>query len=137
MINLTILGDPVSQKRHRSTRVGGFIRQYDPSAADKGDFLSIVQSNSPEKPFNCPLKVEIILHFSRPKSHYRSGKNNHLLKDSAPLWHISKPDADNCAKFIFDALNKVYWKDDGCICNCSIIKKYSDKPRTEISISVI
>lgn len=136
-IRLTILGEPKSQKRHRSTKVGNFIRQYDPSAADKGDFLSIVQKNAPEKPYDCPLKVDVWFFFTRPKSHYKSGKNSHLLKDNAPEWHTSKPDRDNLDKFVMDSLCKIYWRDDSVVCCGGIRKKYSDNPRTEIYITVL
>jgi Holliday junction resolvase RusA-like endonuclease len=136
-IHLTILGDPKPQKRHRSVKIAGFTRQYDPSQADKGDFLSIVQGNAPVEPFSCPLAVSLRFYFSRPKGHYRSGKNSHLLKDDAPLWHTSRPDFDNLGKFCADALNKIYWKDDSYIVSCTITKQYDLRPRTEIHISKI
>ena len=110
------------------------LGRIDPSASDKGDFLSIIQKNAPEEPFKQPLSVSIFFYFSRPKSHFKTGKNSHLLKDYAPSWHTSKPDVDNLAKFVMDAMNKVYWKDDSYISTCRIVKQYSNTPRTEIEI---
>jgi len=136
-ILLTILGEPKAQKRHRHVKMGGLVRQYDPSSADKGDFLSIVQREAPKEPFTEPLAVAIRFYFTRPKSHFRSGKNSHIMKDTAPLWHTSKPDADNLAKFVLDSMNKIYWKDDSVIADLWILKQYSDKPRTEIEISLL
>jgi Holliday junction resolvase RusA-like endonuclease len=135
MINLTILGEPKAQKRHRHVKMGNFVRQYDPSASDKTDFLSIVQSNAPKEPFAVPLAVAIRFYFTRPKSHFRTGKNSHVMKNTAPLWHTSRPDVDNMAKFLMDSLNKIYWKDDSYIADCWVIKQYDDKPRTEIEIT--
>ncbi len=137
IMKLIVLGEPTAQKRHRSVRIGGFTRQYDPSASDKGDFLSIVQKNAPKQLFTTPLKVDLEFYFARPKSHYRSGKNSHLLKDNCSEWHTSRPDCDNLQKLVYDALNKVFWKDDSIICHISVIKKYSDTPRTEINIEEI
>jgi len=137
MIKLSILGEPKAQKRHRHVRMGNFVRQYDPSASDKGDFLSIVQYNAPKEPFAVPLAVAIRFYFTRPKSHFKTGKNSHVMKDTAPLWHTSKPDVDNMAKFLMDSLNKIYWKDDSYIADCWITKQYDDKPRTEIEISLL
>jgi Holliday junction resolvase RusA-like endonuclease len=134
MIKLSILGEPKAQKRHRHVKMGNFVRQYDPSASDKGDFLSVIQRHAPEEPFLNPLYVKIDFYFSRPKSHYRTGKNSHELKDNAPLHHTSKPDVDNLAKFVMDAMNKIYWKDDSFISSCHITKYYSRNPRTEIEI---
>ncbi len=136
-IHLTILGDPQAQKRHRHVKIAGFTRQYDPSASDKGDFLSIVQGNAPVEPFSTPLAVSLRFYFSRPKGHYKSGKNAHLLKDNCPLHHIARPDVDNLTKFVMDAMNKVYWRDDSIIAECTITKRYDNNPRTEISISKI
>lgn len=139
-IELKILGEPKAQKRHRSVKMGNFNRQYDPSSADKKDFLSIVQDNAPLEPFVAPLSVNMVFVFTRPKSHYRSGKNSHILKDDAPIYHVSKPDCDNLAKFVMDALNKIYWKDDSLICSISVTKKYTNisfdpSPMTRITIS--
>ena len=137
MIKLSILGEPKAQKRHRHVRMGNFVRQYDPSASDKGDFLSIVQYNAPKEPFCGALAVAIRFYFTRPKSHFKTGKNSHVMKDTAPLWHTSKPDVDNMAKFLMDSLNKIYWKDDSYIADCCITKQYDDKPRTEIDITLL
>lgn len=136
-IHLVIKGDPTAQKRHRSVNMGKFTRQYDPSAADKADFLSIVQANAPETPFNCPLRVDIDFYFVRPKSHFGVGKKEGILKDNAPLWHTSRNDVDNLAKKVYDALNKVFWRDDSLICETHLKKMYSEQPRTEITISVL
>lgn len=136
-IHLQILGDPKPQKRHRSVRMGNFNRQYDPSAADKGDFLSIVQKYAPETPYATPLQLDLRFYFTRPKSHYKTGKNAHLLKDNPPEYHTARPDVDNLSKFVMDALNKIYWKDDSYIVSLNVQKMYSENPRTEIEISII
>lgn len=134
-IEITVLGDPKAQKRHRHARMGNFVKVYDPSSADKGDFLSIIQSKAPEKPLDCALLVEAEFYFSRPKSHYKTGKNSHILRDNNPVWHTSRNDVDNLLKFCLDAMNKIYWKDDAIIAQCTIKKQYSDNPRTEIRIT--
>lgn len=134
-IHLVILGEPKAQKRHRSVKMGNFIRQYDPSAKDKDDLLYVVQQQAPKEPFTCPISLSVDFYFTRPKSHYRSGKNSRLLKDTPPLWHLSKPDADNCLKLIQDAMNKVFWRDDSLICDVHITKRYDINPRIEINIT--
>lgn len=134
-IHLVILGEPKAQKRHRSVKMGNFIRQYDPSAKDKDDLLYVVQQQAPKEPFTCPIRLDVDFYFSRPKSHYKTGKNAHILKDSCPVWHTTKPDADNCIKLVQDALNKVFYRDDSLICQVSIRKRYDVNPRIEINIS--
>lgn len=132
--SLIILGEPTAQKRHRTVRVAGFNRNYDPSASDKKDFLSIVQDNAPDKPYDMPLRLIVDAFFTRPKSHFGSGKNAGVLKETAPINHISRPDWDNVGKFISDALNKIYWRDDSVLCEVGVRKRYSENPRIEIKI---
>lgn len=136
-IEFTVKGDPIAQKRHRHVRQNGFVRNYDPSQSDKGDFLSLAHLHAPDKPFDEPLQVDITFYFSRPKSHYKTGKNAHILKENAPVWKISKPDRDNLDKFVLDSLKGLYWRDDSIICAGEIQKKYSTNPRTEIVITTL
>ena len=56
--------------------------------------------------------LHAIFHFSRPKSHYRTGKNAGLLRDSAPAFHTTKPDAGKLLRALEDALTGMLWKDD-------------------------
>lgn len=50
------------------------------------------------------------------------------------FWHSKRPDADNIAKLVMDALNGLAYKDDGQIAKLKIEKFYSENPRTEIEI---
>lgn len=47
----------------------------------------------------------------------------------------AKPDADNLLKAILDALNELAYDDDRYIYKISVERIYSDKPRTEVTIS--
>ena len=134
MIQFTVYGNPQALKRHRTVKAGKFMQQYDPSATDKQDFLAKVMEHRPEKPLAKPLQVIMSFSFSRPKSHYGTGKNSGKLKANAPVTHISRPDVDNLAKFVLDALNGVYWKDDSVICSMTIDKTYSEVPKTTVNI---
>lgn len=134
-IFLVVLGEPKAQKRHRTVNMGKFNRQYDPSASDKKDFLSMVQDKAPEQPFDCPLELVVNFYFTRPKSHYKTGKNAHILKDNAPTWHTSKPDSDNLFKMVSDSLNKIFWRDDSLLCKVTINKMYDLNPRIEINVT--
>lgn len=134
IIELEVAGEPQSLKRHRSFRVGNGIRQYDPSKGSKQDFLAIAHANKPDAPLDVPLEVHLEFQFSRPKSHYRTGKNAHLLKESAPKYHTKVPDNDNLLKFVCDALNKVFWRDDAVIARTIVTKVYSETPKTIMTV---
>lgn len=134
---LTILGNPTALKRHRTFRRGNFIGNYDPSKVDKADLLAVVRDNAPEKPFSCPLRVNITFYFARPKSHFRTGSHAGELKPNAPHWHTKRPDRDNCEKLILDALTGVFWLDDSIVCDGRLSKVYDDRPRTVIEIEIL
>lgn len=56
--------------------------------------------------------MTLIFTFERPKSHYRTGKYSHLLRDDAPDRHLQDPDGDKLERAILDALTKVAYADD-------------------------
>ena len=137
VIKVVVLGEPKAQKRHRHFQRGKFSGTYDPSKDDKESFASILQREAPEKPLDEPLSMELRFYLGRPKSHFRSGKNSDMLKDNAPEHHIGKPDVDNMIKFCQDSLNGIYYRDDALICVLTAEKLYSDRPRTEITLTTL
>jgi Holliday junction resolvase RusA-like endonuclease len=141
-----VLGDPKPQKRHRM----GSHSVYDPSSADKADFLtrfSIARSTQTLMGTSVrlyerhePLDVSIVFTFSRPKSHFRTGLKSHELKHNAPHEYAktSKPDVDNLMKFVFDALNTGLYQDDSQIVRTTGTKRYAnvgELPSTRVSFS--
>lgn len=127
---IVVLGVPKAQKRHRT---GKFCR-YDPSKEDKKCFAACVQQDAPSLPLDCPLLVKIEFYFAYKKIHYRTGCYSNQLREDIPIWYTNKPDIDNLVKFVMDALNTIYWKDDKQIVHVVASKQYSEKPRTEILI---
>lgn len=64
-------------------------------------------------PLTGPLHAEMVFTLRRPKSHYRTGKNAHLLRDSAPPYPSGTPDVGKLARATEDALTAVgCWADD-------------------------
>jgi len=133
-IDFKVPGKPMALKRHRQFKKGNFTGTYDLAEDDKASFLVISVNNRPIKPIEGPIKLKIAFYFSRPKSHYRTGQFSHVLKDSAPKWHTSTPDTDNLVKFVCDAYNHIFWKDDSQICILIATKSYADQPFIHIQI---
>ncbi len=129
ILSFNIVGDPISKKRHRSTTNKGqsFSRNYNPSSEDelnfKADVMEIVGCVGP---IVGPIEIKCVYSFKRPKSHYGTGRNEFILKKSAPKYYTKKPDIDNLDKFLFDALTGYLWLDDKQIVISDSIKKYSD-----------
>lgn len=133
-IHFEVIGDPKAQKRHRTVSIGGKARQYDPDAAKKKGLLQIVQEHAPVEPWLGPLHADVVFIFTRPKSHFRTGKNSHILRDDAPTYHTSRNDIDNLCKMVFDAINGVFFKDDGQIASLVALKVYGPQPKTVVTI---
>jgi Holliday junction resolvase RusA-like endonuclease len=67
------------------------------------------------------FECKLTFFFRRPKSHY--GKGGHV-KASAPVCHVSKPDADNLAKLVLDRITRggQIWRDDSQVAKLSVHK---------------
>jgi len=129
-ITFTVFGDPIALKRHRMTKTG---HSYDPSAADKADFLSQAMRYKPSIPLTGPLLAGMAFGFARPKSHF----NKKGLKPTAPKYKASRPDLDNCVKFILDALNSKFFADDAQVVKTVAVKEYADVPNVTVTLSEI
>lgn len=80
-------------------------------------------------PLDGPLRVEVTFLFPRPKSHYRTGANAHLLRDAAPAYPTSRAtgDIDKLCRATCDALVVAgMFADDSQIADLHAEKRYND-----------
>lgn len=75
--------------------------------------------------------VKIIAYFGIPKNTSRIAKEE-MLKDT--ISPTKKPDIDNIAKIILDALNKIAFKDDNQITKIEVEKKYAEEEKIYVKI---
>lgn len=74
-----------------------------------------------------PVAVEITFALGRPKGHYRTGRNSHLLRDSAPAYPARMPDIDKLTRNTLDALTAAgVYADDGQVVVLAVAKAYAD-----------
>jgi Holliday junction resolvase RusA-like endonuclease len=60
-----------------------------------------------------PLLVDMVFTFARPRGHYRTGRNAHLLGTRAPRFPAGPPDLSKLARATEDALTDAgIWVDD-------------------------
>jgi Holliday junction resolvase RusA-like endonuclease len=79
-----------------------------------------------DAPFTGPVKAQLKFIMPRPKGHYRTGRNAHLLRDGAPPWPVGKPDADKLARAVLDGLTDGgAWKDDSQVVTLLAFKTYA------------
>lgn len=84
--------------------------------------------------FQNPIVVKIIANIGIPKSATKKFKENALNGIEKPT---KKPDADNIAKAVLDALNKVAYSDDKQVIGLSVKKRYAEKEFLEIEVEEI
>ena len=74
--------------------------------------------------------------YARPKSHYRTGRNSHLLRDDAPAFKTSAPDLDHLQRALGDALTQAgVLRDDALIAQWTAAKLYGPTPLVELTIT--
>lgn len=66
--------------------------------------------------------IEIIFYFALPKKVTQEEK---MLCDIGMLYHSCRPDIDNLAKLVIDAIIGIALKDDGQVCKLVCEKKYA------------
>ena len=88
-IVFTVYGEPVPLSRHMLARG----RMYNPSAKLQKEFSEACLEQLPITPLQGPLEATLVFFFKRPKNHYGSGRNAHILKPAvveAGLWHSKR-----------------------------------------------
>lgn len=83
-------------------------------------------------PFEGPLEVTVGAFWPYPKS---MSKKKLALYGSQ--FFTSRPDADNVAKLLGDALNNIVWRDDSQICTLLVTKRYGAVPQTVIRVKAL
>ena len=87
-------------------------------AMKDADILNLMQG---------PVKLTVQFLMPRPKSHYRTGRNAHLLKKTAPKYHTTKPDTLKLMRSTEDALTGVVWMDDSQVIEQTLRKNYTEE----------
>ena len=147
-LHLTWHGPPKGQPRAKATRRGAFVRMYTPDTADEmkdGIRRLAVEAMAAGKWQHTtgPVEVVITAYFPRPASHFRRVRGTDVLKDGQPVYHDQKPDADNAAKAVMDALGPHgswpgVWDDDKRVAVLTVVKAYAppgNGPRVEVSVT--
>ena len=82
-------------------------------------------------PLEGRIKINITTYFSVPKNTSKKQEENMLNNTISPT---KKPDIDNIAKIILDALNKLAFKDDNQITKLEIEKKYGTEEKISVKV---
>lgn len=141
-MRFVIEGNPIPQKRHRTTTIGGYARQYDPQKKEKERIKGIMTSllkdwwdSDPNQTNKLLIADYYLISF---EFYLPYPKRFKLSNMNLNLWGLepcnSKPDFDNLEKFVCDCANEILIKDDCQIIQGDVKKYYSSIPRTVINI---
>ena len=129
--SLWIPGKPIAQPRAKATSINGKARMYQP----KGPIAPYKQQIAIEarKFFNQPLfgPVRLVVQCYLPRPKAKVWKTKPMPRE----WHTSKPDIDNLAKAIMDALNGIAWNDDAQVCE-TIAAKYVSSGSEDVGVRI-
>lgn len=135
IFEIVIIGKPVARARAKFFRRGKGIWHYDPQKDEVEHFRLLAKEQVAGRPM---IKGAVFLNalflMPRPKNHYGTGRNEGVLKPSAPELHIVKPDSDNLLKFAKDGLNKIAWYDDSQVVGSFPWKEYAERAGTILKI---
>ena len=130
-----VVGAPVGKRRPKFSTIHGYAQALKPKEDVIYENLVKIMFQQ-AKPnnysmFNKPIKMKIEAYFAIPKSFSKVKQSQALEGKLLPL---TKPDADNIAKVICDALNDVAYKDDTQIVELSITKRYAMEPKVKTTL---
>lgn len=145
VIKFTVPGQPQGKARARTFYNGNMGRMQSVTPEKTVLYENLIKSCYEKKAeedmiegfFNGePVRMSIEAVFDIPKSKSKKVKAQMYTGAILPT---KKPDADNIAKVVCDALNGVAYKDDTQVCSLTVIKRYTtaeeNGPGVEISIS--
>lgn len=128
-----IPGQPQGKARAKVTMTGGFARAYTPEkTANYENLIKLCyREQCGTQMVYDELHMDITAYFPIPKS---AGKSQAERMRLGCIFPTKKPDADNIAKVVCDALNGIAYKDDNQIIFLTIQKKYSDIPKVVVEV---
>lgn len=130
-VSFTVAGQPVPQPRPRVSTAGGFARAYVPGKHPVHSYREAIAAAARGAGLTQTgevLNVVIDAVFERPKSHMRKAG----VRPDAPK--LPRPDVDNLAKAVLDALQDVMG-DDSLVGRLVVEKSYGTEARTTVRIS--
>lgn len=139
MISFDVPGTP----RPGGSKVAGFnrktgksfVRETGKHTADWRSAVAYVATLTYKgEPLTGPVELRVTFRMPRPAHHFGKGKNEGVLKGTAPTWHTSAPDATKLMRSTEDALKGITWRDDSQVVVQSATKIYSARPGALIEV---
>lgn len=136
-VECVIPGKPFAKQRPRASRRGHLTVIYTPK--ETINYENLVKSawynqNGLYNFGNDPLEAEVIGFFPTPHSCSKKQQSKML---EGEIKYTKKPDCDNMAKIVLDALNDIAYDDDSQIVSLKVQKLYGEPPHTVVKLKRI
>jgi Holliday junction resolvase RusA-like endonuclease len=127
-MRFTIPGPPAGKARHRT----GKGRAYTPrQTLMYENAVKYAYLESGGKMLDGPVELMILAYYSIPKS---ASRKRHALMLAGEIRPTVRPDWDNIGKIVCDAINGIAYRDDACVTDATVRKRYAENPRVEVEI---
>ncbi len=130
----TLDGKVRGKGRPRFRRRGNYVQTYTDEATRDYEAAirkAFAQQNLPQAPLDGALDVRIMACYGKTKGMSKAFWERCENGEEHPT---KKPDADNIAKAVLDALNGIAFKDDNQVVALSVFKKYYYEDKLVVSI---
>ena len=129
-LTITVPGRPQAWQRAGRSANGGHFTQARTAKAERSIAWHAIQQVG-QRSMQGALAVSLWVGMGVPRS-WPAGRKAEAL--AGRLRPATKPDADNLAKTVLDALNGVLWADDSQVVDLVVSKHFIDQPRTIITV---
>jgi Holliday junction resolvase RusA-like endonuclease len=120
LLEITVRGRPGPQGSKKHVGGGRMVEMSKKVKPWRADVVeAAIEARAGAATLDCALAIEMVFTATRPKSHYRTGRNAHLLRDGAPIQPTSPPDLSKLARSTEDALETA-----GVFRNDALIAEY-------------
>lgn len=135
MVEFFVDGKPQGKGRAKYSARGSFVRAYTPAKTRTYEqHIKECAQNAlgcPTNEFMGEVRMIVVSYFEPPKT---ASKKKKALMIGKLIPYLKKPDLDNIAKSVCDALNGVLYEDDSQIVSLHISKSYADKEGLKVIV---
>jgi Holliday junction resolvase RusA-like endonuclease len=137
VVTFTIDGPPHGKGRPRFRRFGNFVSTYTDAKTKSYETLvkeAATKAMGSSPPLDGPVRLDCIVRLPVPKS-YPKKRSEACLNGSE--WPTKKPDWDNVAKSVADAMNDIVFVDDTQIVIARIVKIYAAEAGVDVKVTEV
>ncbi len=137
VLSFVVPGKPVGKGRPRFARIGNSVKTYTPTATKSYEHAVTLLARAGlgrRGPLQGPLEVRIEALCPVPASWSRVKRRRAIDSGLRPT---TKPDIDNLAKAVLDALNGTAFRDDAQVVDLACSKRYGAIPSVHVVVREI